>query len=238
MKKKALAILGASIFLSTAGVQESFAYSSVEVKTEGGTNSTTVETPASINSYSVGSYGKGVTKLKEDLKSLGYYMFPVVTNIYDLNTRKAIKSFQADYGLKADGIAGPDTLNMISHALLNKTILEDAQNYIGTPYLWGGSTPDGFDSSGFVCFLLDKYGVYNYRVSSAVLFKQGNPLEKDDLRPGDLVFFNLGPTGKVDHVGFYVGDDKFISSVSTGISIQELDSIFWETKFAGARRIY
>jgi LysM repeat protein len=113
--------------------------------------------------------------------------------------------------------------------------MKTAFSQIGNPYRYGGNSPEtGFDCSGFVSWVYKQYGVTLPR-SSRDMLAVGVPIEKEDLRPGDLVFFNYG----YSHVGIYTGNDKYIHSPRTGKSIQESDinGRGRKDRFVGARRV-
>jgi cell wall-associated NlpC family hydrolase len=115
--------------------------------------------------------------------------------------------------------------------------LSVAMRYIGTPYQWGGSSPaTGFDCSGLVQYAYEQEGIQLPRVA-AEQFDVGVPVSRNDLRPGDAVFFQ-DPNGYVHHVGLYVGDGKFIDAPETGedVRIDSLSEPYFAEQFAGARR--
>ncbi|WP_318502527.1 NlpC/P60 family protein [Bacillus sp. T3] len=179
------------------------------------------------------------TVIQKQLQSLGYYAVPTMTGTYDSTTIQALKNFQSDYGLTVTGTEDSATVTAIQHALVKKEIVRDTNNYIGVPYLWGGATPTGFDCSGFVYFMFNKHGVEMSRTTSSNLYLQGTPISRSKLQPGDLVYYAVNSPGVISHVGFYVGDNKFVSATSSkGIQVVSLDNSYWSQYYVGAKRIY
>ncbi|WP_028560232.1 C40 family peptidase [Paenibacillus pinihumi] len=107
---------------------------------------------------------------------------------------------------------------------------------IGTPYRYGGTTTKGFDCSGFTSYVFNQFKLDLPR-SSASQAQVGKKVAKDDLRAGDLVFFNTSGKG-ISHVGIYVGDGKFAhSSSSKGVIISELKESYYVKRYVTARRV-
>jgi cell wall-associated NlpC family hydrolase len=107
-----------------------------------------------------------------------------------------------------------------------------AMRYLGTPYVWGGASPSGFDCSGFVMYVYAQVGV-SLPHNAAAQYGYGTPVSRDQLQPGDIVFFNgLG------HNGIYVGGGNFIHSPHTGdvVKISSLTGWYAST-YVGARRL-
>lgn len=113
-------------------------------------------------------------------------------------------------------------------------ILETADNYIGVPYVWGGTKPVGFDCSGFVQYVYRLHGVELPRTSRE-MYAIGD--EVIELQPGDLVFFRtMGEA--TSHVGIYIGDNRFISATTSyGVHVARLNSTYWGPKYVGAKRV-
>jgi cell wall-associated NlpC family hydrolase len=107
-----------------------------------------------------------------------------------------------------------------------------AMQYLGVPYVWGGSSPRGFDCSGLVSYVFAQIGV-SLPHSSYAQFGMGTPVSISQLQPGDLVFF----TG-ASHVGIYIGGGQFIHAPHTGdvVKISSLSG-YYSSNFAGGRRI-
>lgn len=93
-------------------------------------------------------------------------------------------------------------------------ILETAYTKLGSPYKWGATGPNSFDCSGFTSWVYRQHGIYLSRTAQSQS-QGGVAVERSDLQPGDLVFFGSG-SGKITHVGIYVGDGKMIHSPQTG----------------------
>ena len=129
--------------------------------------------------------------------------------------------------------------NTESSSELGAQIVSTAKQYLGIPYKYGGSSPStGFDCSGFVYYVLKQLGYSPYRTCSSQ-YTMGTYVAKEDLQPGDLVFFQGTYKSGISHVGIYVGDGKFIHSPSTGkvISYADLNSTYYTNHYYGARRI-
>ncbi len=115
-------------------------------------------------------------------------------------------------------------------------VIATAKTYMGVPYVWGGASPSGFDCSGFTQYVLKKNGVSIPRVTSDQ-YKAGVAVSKSNLKVGDLVFFTTYKAGP-SHVGFYMGDGKFIhASSSKGVTISSMDSSYYSSRYIGARRV-
>jgi len=107
-----------------------------------------------------------------------------------------------------------------------------AMQYLGTPYLWGGASPSGFDCSGFIMYVYAKMGV-SLPHNAAAQYGYGTPVARSDLQPGDLVFFNgLG------HNGIYIGGGQFIHSPHSG-DVVKISAIsgWYSSTWVGARRL-
>lgn len=184
----------------------------------------------------VGSSGSSVQALQTDLKTLGYNPGSI-DGIYGPKTKAAVVAFQRSAKLQADGIYGPLTQQALTRALKTQRLLTTAKNYIGTPYQWGGTTPSGFDCSGFTQYVFAKNGITLPRVSRDQ-YNIGTPVSFNNLQPGDLVFFSLSSNGQVSHVGIYLGDNQFISSTSSKGVIISSFSPYWKNAYVGAKRVY
>jgi cell wall-associated NlpC family hydrolase len=117
-------------------------------------------------------------------------------------------------------------------------VLQAAQARIGAPYRYGGSGPDAFDCSGLVTYAHRQVGIAVPR-TAAQQFAAATPVERRDLRPGDLVFFRLG-SRDVSHVGIYAGDRRFVHAPQHGghVRTASLEEDYFSRSFAGAGRLY
>ncbi len=110
---------------------------------------------------------------------------------------------------------------------------------VGINYRRGGSSPEnGLDCSGLVRYVFREARGTELPRTSAEISKLGESVDKKDLQPGDLVFFNTLRKA-FSHVGIYLGDNKFIHAPSSGgaVRIESMDMAYWRARFNGARRI-
>lgn len=107
---------------------------------------------------------------------------------------------------------------------------------LGTKYAAGGVSTNGFDCSGFTMYVFDKIGI-NLPHQSGAQYKMGSAISREDLRAGDLLFFNTSGKG-VSHVGIYVGEGKFAhASSKRGVTISSLSDKYYVNTYMGAKRI-
>ena len=118
-------------------------------------------------------------------------------------------------------------------------ISQYALQYVGSPYVYGGSSPSGFDCSGFTTYVMKHFGYSINRTASSQM-DNGTSVSKSQLQPGDLVFFNSGNSSKrATHVGIYTGNGQFVhaSTSTTGVIISDLNSSYYSSTYVGARRL-
>lgn len=125
---------------------------------------------------------------------------------------------------------------------LADSVVERGFTLVGTPYRYGGnSTKTGFDCSGFVSFLFRKEaGIELPRSTREMINLDAPKIQRSDLEPGDVLFFNNRGRGRVSHAGIYIGDDQFIhssSSRSGGVRVDSLDDKYWRSSFMQAKRV-
>ncbi|WP_053218491.1 C40 family peptidase [Virgibacillus senegalensis] len=114
-------------------------------------------------------------------------------------------------------------------------IVNEAKKHIGTPYVWGGASPSGFDCSGFIYYVSKQAGNSFGRTSAANLYNQSTKVSNP--QPGDLVFFEGTYKPGISHVGFYAGNNQFVHASSSGVQITSISNPYWNSHFAGYGRM-
>ncbi len=156
-------------------------------------------------------------------------------------------------GLALAGCGGPDTVRSSpppppsrdwsgvepNNPAAANALLIRAISLVGTPYRYGGNTPDtGFDCSGLVNYVFrDMLDLRLPRTSRELAAMQGPKIATNRLATADLVFFGSG--GNVSHVGIYVGEGRFVHAPSTGgtVRLDRLDGAYWRDHYTGAKRV-
>ncbi len=122
---------------------------------------------------------------------------------------------------------------------IGQQIASEAMNYLGYPYVWAGTTPSGFDCSGFVYYVVNQVLGGGFPRDMASQVASGTYVDANDLQPGDLVFQQNTYTWGLSHVGIYIGNGQFISAAneSVGVTISNLWDSYWGPRYYTARRI-
>jgi peptidoglycan endopeptidase LytE len=123
---------------------------------------------------------------------------------------------------------------------LSQRIAGLAQQYVGSPYVFGGSSPlTGFDCSGLIQWVLGQVGVATPGRTAAGQYGVGEAVPRDQLAPGDIVFFANTYMPGISHVGVYVGDGQFVDAGTerTGVRRASLAEPYWASRYVGARRV-
>ena len=199
---------------------------------------------ASASAFEQGDEGQEVSLIQAKLSTLGYDVS--ADGNFGEQTTIAVKAFQRDRGLTADGVVGAQTYGLLlgrdipvsrdSSAATARRLIQTASRYNGVPYVFGGTTPDGFDCSGFMRYVYAKSGVYLPRMADEQ-YEVGQPVSYSRLQPGDMVFFSTYEPG-ASHSGMYIGNGQFISATSSrGVKIDSMDSGYWGARYIGARRV-
>lgn len=119
-------------------------------------------------------------------------------------------------------------------------LVKGAYGYLGARYVWGSANPNvGFDCSGLMYHLYQTHAGIKLNRNSAAMASNGVQVSRNNLKPGDLMFFATGGGSRISHVGMYVGDGKLIhaSSPSTGVKMDNINSSYYVNTFVTARRI-
>ena len=127
-----------------------------------------------------------------------------------------------------------------SSASLGEQLAATAKKYVGCAYVFGGTSPSGFDCSGFAQYICGLYGISINRTADNQLYN-GYSVSYSDLRPGDLVFFanTYNTSAAASHVGIYIGGGQFVHAAnsSSGVKISSLSEEYYSSRYVGARRV-
>ena len=137
-----------------------------------------------------------------------------------------------------DPIRGGSGSGSGSSSSAGDAIVAKAKQYLGVPYVWGGSSPSGFDCSGFTQYVMRTCGYTINRTATRQL-ENGTAVSRSNLKPGDLVFFErtYNVDAPVSHVGIYIGNNQFIHSGNSGVAIDSLTAEYYASRYVCARRI-
>ncbi len=196
--------------------------------------------------FRFGDQGKEIAEIQNYLVRLGYDV--IADGDFGPSTVAAVKSFQKSKGITADGLVGEKTfaaltgrampeISRSSSNLISRRLINTAMQYIGTPYVFGGtSLYYGIDCSAFTQQIFAQVGIYLPRTAD-YQFEVGTPVSRADLIPGDMVFFTTYTYG-ASHCGIYIGNGEFIhASSSYGVTISSLDHPYYADRYIGARRM-
>lgn len=119
------------------------------------------------------------------------------------------------------------------------SVVSLAMSFVGSRYVYGGASPStGFDCSGFTSYIYRQFGVSLYR-SSTEQVKNGTPIDKSQLQPGDLLLFRYHGSSTCGHVGIYIGGGQFVHAANSrqGVRVDALSSSYYAQNYYGARRV-
>ncbi|PKM74053.1 MAG: hypothetical protein CVU91_03145 [Firmicutes bacterium HGW-Firmicutes-16] len=130
-----------------------------------------------------------------------------------------------------------DNSELNSDEIEGQKIVDTAMLYLGTPYVWGGTSEKGFDCSGFVQYVYKECG-YTINRTAADIYENGTYVEKENLEIGDAICFS-SHTESIGHVGIYIGNEQFIhaSSGSGCVIISDLSEDYYTNRYIGSRHI-
>ena len=195
-----------------------------------------------------GNRGNAVKDLQKLLNNAGADI--KVDGSFGRATRNAVRNFQASAGIGVDGVVGPRTWDKLNAGKVEisrpraastaapapapktsaqsdvsgQAIVESAKDYLGTPYVWGGSSPSGFDCSGLTSKVYREHGISIPRTARKQAFA-GTIISESEARPGDLVVFTQNNYG---HVGIYAGDGKVVDASRSRQQVVHRD--IWTSK--------
>ena len=194
--------------------------------------------------YQVGDRGWKVKQAQQYLQKLGFDPGEA-DGRFTKSTRKALRKFQKKYKLKETGNLDNATYEELKWQaeakeyggnVASAKILKTAAQYKGVPYVFGGTTPRGFDCSGYVQYVFARHGIRLTRTADTQAL-EGKFVSKKNLKPGDLVFFTTYEPG-ASHVGIYAGNNLFWNATSSrGIMLSNLTDSYWGPRYYTARRI-
>lgn len=145
---------------------------------------------------------------------------------------KAAASYDYSYSEPSGSYSEPSY-----NSAAGSDIVSVAKQYMGVPYVWGGTSPSGFDCSGFVQYVFRQCG-YSVTRTADTQYYDGTPVSYSSLQPGDLVFFvNTYATSGISHIGIYIGGDQFIHAASGGVKISSLNESYYSSRYYGACRV-
>jgi cell wall-associated NlpC family hydrolase len=126
----------------------------------------------------------------------------------------------------------------VADTTTNEDLIREALAHRGKPYIWGGASRGGFDCSGLVLYVFRKKRGMMLPHSASAQARMGNPVAREDLQPGDVVFFAGTYRRGISHVGIYIGDNKMIHAANQrrDVRIDSLDG-YYGRKYWGARRL-
>jgi len=140
---------------------------------------------------------------------------------------------------KSKIVANIEKLKSFNVALTpREKILLEIIKFLDTPYQYGGKTGDGMDCSAFTGIVYKNSMSIDLPRSSREQYKVGDDIDKDELKFGDLVFFNTRRRSKPGHVGIFIGENQFVhASRKLGVTVSSLDDAYYKKRYMGARRI-
>lgn len=200
---------------------------------------------AAVEPMQQGDRGDEVLAVQEKLSQMGFVVGSM-DGVYGDVTAEAVKTLQKEKKLPVDGKISPELYKTLigrdmpvsrgASVATVRRLIQSSFQYVGVPYWFGGTTPRGFDCSGFTRHVFSAVGVELPRMADSQ-YAVGRPVAAERLQPGDLVFFETYEPGP-SHVGIYIGNSQFISATSSrGVAVADLFGQYWGERYLGARRV-
>lgn len=211
----------------------------------GGTSSNTSNSAL----LQLGSNNPQVKEAQSQLNNHGYDI--AIDGIFGSATQDAIQSFQSESDIQVDGIVGNDTLNALNNgsdapadspsetpsdsSQGANDVTTIAQDLVGSPYTFGGNSPAGFDSSGFINYVFAQVGVDLDRTHADMWNNNGQTVSQPS--PGDVVFFENTYQSGISHSGIYLGNNQMVhaGTSNTGVEVTSMDIDYWSSRYVGAK---
>ncbi|WP_053368327.1 C40 family peptidase [Bacillus sp. FJAT-27245] len=185
---------------------------------------------------SSGSFGSYVVVNGDTLGKIGLQFNTTVENLKAMNGLSS-DMIRVGQVLKVPALAEtPQTATPGNNDTV-PTVISLGKNLIGTPYVWGGSTLEGFDCSGFIYYVNNQTGTQLVRHSAEGYYNRSYEVDKP--APGDLVFFENTYKKGISHMGIYLGDNLFLHADAViGVTITSLDDPYYKARFESFKRFY
>ena len=203
--------------------------------------------------HSTDPEGEGVVSTTGPITTVGTIQHTVVygDSLYRISVKYGLtlEAIKAANNLSSDALSVGQILNIPGENAISTVIPASsgvttgaglrpiAERYLGVTYVFGGTTPNGLDCSGLVYLVYQELGLQLPR-TSRLQYQVGAEVAREDLREGDLVFFDTTGQG-VSHVGIYLSDGDFINAASNPgkVMISNLSESYWDKRYLGARRV-
>ncbi len=207
----------------------------------------------------MGAYSEDVKTIQSALHYFGYYNAEI-DGFYGPLTKQAAQGFQEDHNIPVktdldkhfiqllkenEKMKKNAVIHTVKQVPTKQTVketppissgglIEIAKSYIGTPYVWGGESPGGFDCSGYLQYVFNLKG-YKIPRTVSTIWDATTPVDKPSV--GDLVFYETYKPGP-SHAGIYLGNGKFIhAGSSNGVTISDMNISYWQQRYLGAKRV-
>lgn len=187
-----------------------------------------------LSAVSEASAATYTVKSGDTLSSIAKQYGTTYTDIMNLNGLKSTRIAIGQQINVSDGATTSSSTTLATTTIRSKAV-SVAKQYLGVPYVFGGSTPSGFDCSGLIYYAFKKAGKSISRTSAAGYYNMATKVKSPQV--GDLVFFSNTYKAGVSHVGIYLGNNKMISAHGSTVNITTIESSYWKLHFTGYGRI-